>query len=513
MSNSSVIISKKLAAKNAASFALVRLLHATVFLWVQQYLLHRISPEEYGIYQVIGGIFFLVPILSLIFTSSSSRYVVNHYARNELSEAQRVISSIFPVLLFLSFVLLLIGLAITAYIDHVFVVSSLLVFDARCMMLLLTSSVVINLVLIPFTLGLHVKQKFVLTNWINIVAEVFRIVTLLYLLFYVSPRALWVVVAYAAAEILSIVARVIVSHQLLPELRFSLKESNISIIKQLTDFGIWNTIIALSRYVGSYAILIIMNKCMTYGSIKKMSVEVVCVSIGLTAYRQLLTLWEPVRASLSPPLIAMHATGQDQRLQRSYLMGGRYALWLVMAATIPLVIFRHEFVILYATNMYSLTTTVIVLMLLPIPFQIANVMLPQIALAKARQKGLALRFASTQIVLLSLIFVSVTFFNGGSIAVAICFATVNVVGEVFLIWPHARRLIEINWNTQLVQTVLPGLLPGFIGIFFWIFVKNIFYVRSWLGLALAVLPGLFVYSLFAYLIENHAKKVLNSYTR
>ena len=134
MKKSKVPISSKLVAVNTLSFIVVRLLHISVFLWVQQYLLHRISPEEYGVYQVIGSLFFLMPILNNIFTSSSSRYVVNYFANGEIDKAREVIFNIFWVLLFVAIILIIGTTVLSVYIGSIFVIPAKYVGDAQMML-------------------------------------------------------------------------------------------------------------------------------------------------------------------------------------------------------------------------------------------------------------------------------------------------------------------------------------------------------------------------------------------
>lgn len=51
--NSRVEISKRLVLINSGSSVLAHLVNISILLWLHQYLLRRISPEEYSLYPVI----------------------------------------------------------------------------------------------------------------------------------------------------------------------------------------------------------------------------------------------------------------------------------------------------------------------------------------------------------------------------------------------------------------------------------------------------------------------------
>ena len=93
------------------------------------------------------------------------------------------------------------GLAVATAIHFtLFAMSVVRAGDAQLMMGLLVSLAAVRLLLTPFTLGLYVRQRFVLSNVLGLGCEVFRIALLFVLLFAVEVRVLWVVVASVATS-------------------------------------------------------------------------------------------------------------------------------------------------------------------------------------------------------------------------------------------------------------------------------------------------------------------------
>ncbi len=486
MNASPVVVSRRLVAVNAASFAVVRLLHVTVFLWVQHYLLAKVSAEEYMVFAVIGSLFFLMPVLTLVFTSSTSRYVMGHYAQGRGDDVTTVVSSVFPILLVVGVVILALAAVASKYVGALFVIPSTFVPDAQMMLLLLALTVTADLVLAPFTLGPHVLQKYVLNNGIGLIGEGIKIGLMVTLLFHVSARALWVAVANAAAELFCLIARTLISRWMIPQLRFSPGHVRLSTMPLLFSYGFWNAIVALGTYLRDWASLVVMNR------LHMPAIHVDCFSIGATMERQAHQMWEPVRASLSPPLVALHVSGRAGALRRAYCTGGRYALWLVMGALMPLLVLRHEFMALYAPK-YPQAADVMLLMLLPIPVRMVNVMLPQMAQATARLRGLAVRTLGVYGAGVLAIFAAVRWYHAGSLGAAILYGAFSVCGELLFIWPHASTLVGVRRGDLVRETIVPGVIPIALSAAALLLVRNTYHPDTWRGLAAAGALGMMVH--------------------
>jgi O-antigen/teichoic acid export membrane protein len=480
---SHVVVSKRLVAVNSASFALIRFVHIAAFLWAQHYLFQKISPDEFNVFAVIGSLFFLMPVFTLVFTSSTSRYVVGHYAKGQLDGVTTVVSSVMPVLLIVGGLILLSSAVATKYVGTIFVIPQGFERDARLMLILLAITVTADLVLAPFTLGPHVLQKYVLNNAIGLVGEGIKISLMVTLLFQVSPRALWVAVANATADLFCLVARMLISRRMIPHLRFSPGHVKWSLMPMLFSYGLWNSVIALGNYLRDNAATLVLNRFST-------STNVVCFNLGAQMNRQAQQLWEPVRASLSPPLIALHVNGRAGALRQAYCMGGRYALWLVMLVLTPLIILRQEFVLLYAGPDYLQAADVMLLMLIPIPFRMVNVMLPQMAQAKARLRGLAVRTLAVYSSSVLAVLVAVWRYHADSLGAAAVYAAFSVAGEVLLIWPHASTLVGTKVRELVRETIVPGVIPMTLGAVVLILVRNAYHPNNWRELSAAFVMGL-----------------------
>src|SRR3954464_9879129 len=96
--NTGVEVSKRLVLINAGSAIVTRILRVTVMVWMFQFLLRRISVDQFAVYAVVTALIVFAPIFTSFFTSGISRYVVEAYAHGDHRRASQIVSSIFPII-------------------------------------------------------------------------------------------------------------------------------------------------------------------------------------------------------------------------------------------------------------------------------------------------------------------------------------------------------------------------------------------------------------------------------
>ena len=60
---------------NSASSLVTRMLSISVLIWLQQYLLKRITPEEYSLLPVLYSVMMFAPLITTILISGLGRYI------------------------------------------------------------------------------------------------------------------------------------------------------------------------------------------------------------------------------------------------------------------------------------------------------------------------------------------------------------------------------------------------------------------------------------------------------
>ncbi len=216
--------SKKLVLINSASAVVATAVNMAVWFWLQPYLLHRIGDEEYSLYPVLAAVMVFLPMFTMVIISGISRYVTEAYARGDDRRVVQIVSTMTVVLFGVGLAILIGGAFFCWFIDRILNIPAHRLWDARIMMGLMVLFFAIRVATTPFCVGLFVRQKFVLRNLILVGQEAVRITILLSLLFGVSTRVLWVVVATIGANLCGLIIILVVSVRLVPALRFRISQ-------------------------------------------------------------------------------------------------------------------------------------------------------------------------------------------------------------------------------------------------------------------------------------------------
>ncbi len=481
-----VEISKRLVFINSVSGVVTQVLNLSILFWLQQYLLKRISTEEYSLYPVLASLIVFLPLLTAVLTTGLGRFIVEAYAKDDERRVTQIASTMFVLLVGAGLLVLVIGLVFAWNVARVLTVAPAQLWDARIMMTLMVCSFVVRLLLAPFIVGLYVRQKFVLLNLIGLGTQLLRIAFLLVLLLGVSTRVLWIVVAAVSAEVCGLLVTQAISRRLVPALKFRRSDIRWGVAKEVTSFGGWSLAAEFAERIRMNADAIILNKLAS-------AFDVTCFYLGSLPFLQIQQFSSVAQQPLMPQLTAMHATDAKDRLRNAYLRGGRYGLWATLFLAVPLMIYSQEIIRIYVGEKFLAAATVVILLLATYPVVYGNVMMANIAIATAGIRPLALRALLIQVInlLLTLYLVAVR----GMGAVGSALATFLTM---MFIWPamncgFALRLADATFGRWLRETIWPGWLPGLVAAAVWILLKIMARPSTWLSLGGCIVCGLACY--------------------
>lgn len=491
-----VEISKRVVLINSISAIVTRVLRATVLIWMYQYLLRRMSPDEFAVYALVTSIIAFAPLFSSFLTSGISRYVVEACARGDQERATRVVSSIFPVVVGWAVLFTALGSLFSWNIGSVLNVGHEELMDARVMMILLVADFALQVVAAPFAAGFAVRQRFLVSNVIDIGVEVCRMSILFALLFGVGARVLWVVVATVAANVLGVIVKTGVSVQLLPALRINASLFHLATARELLSFGMWTTLNHIAGVIHINGDIVVLNKLAT-------AADVAVFKLGSELYNQIDALVVgAVLVPMKPVLTSLHALGATERLGEVVLRSARYILWFSLVMVIPLVVYRRQVIILYAGTSYLPAADVLAMLLLLFLVMPAGFLLAPISEASARVKGFA-----TANVIIQLAKLGVTVYvvrNLGLGAVGCALSTLIVIGmaQLLILAPMTLRMAGVRWRRYIREVLGRSVAPGVAGGAVWVFLEIWVGPTSWMSLvgcgsvgAVAYVAALLLFSL------------------
>jgi len=448
-----VEISKRLVLINASSSVITRLLSISVLIWLQQYLLKRITTEEYSLLPVLYSVMMFAPLLTTILTGGIGRFITVAYARNDDEEVTRIVSTMFPILCAAGIVFLTGGWIFAWNIGEILNISPERLWDARVMMAILMFSAALRLPLSPFGVGFFVRQRFVLENLINIGTEIFRLAILFALLLALGPRVLWIIIAATAAEFLNLAITRAISMRLVPALRFRISHIQWHVAKEITSFGGWQFAMALGNTIRASLDPIVLNTFAT-------PLDVACFHIANLPFQQLWQLIGMGKNILNPSLTAMYAASEKARLRSVFLRGNRIALWIFLLPALPLALFSSQIIGLYVGPELWLAAVLLQINFLSLLVLIPSAMFASVAEATGKLRDFCLSVLIMHLFNLALTFLMVGAFKFGAIGSCVATAVASVLFYPLIIWPLSRKTLDVSMGLWFGEVLWPGVVPA-----------------------------------------------------
>ena len=492
---------------NSISGLVERFLNLFVQIWLYQYLLKRISPEEYSLYPVVTALLVFVPPLMVVLTSGLLRDTVEADALNNNQRVTEITSTIFPILLTAALSLIVLALVVAKYLAFILNISPADLWEARLMVLLLLGSLSLRLVLIPFSVGLYVRQKFVLANTLTMLQTVFRLALLLGLLLGAGPRVLWVVVASVAADVATIVVTTVLSVRAVPALTFRVECIRRELLSQLMTFGFWNMIGSIGAIIRKSSDLLILNRFAT-------PIDVNTFHLASLTDNQIDAALDKTKEPLTPHMVAVYANGGREALRTLCTRTSRYYMWAALFVTTSLIAFRQPLWSRYLgseLDVYASVPLVMVLLLARYWIEGPVCLISTTAYAMHRMRTLSILVIASSLSNVAITIYFVHYLHMGAVGSALGTLISTSAWSLGAMWKLSLDLLGLEFGawfkTAVWQGVLPSLVSGFfaLGWSYWLPPDTI----PELILVVAILACVYALTVLLFCLNEDERRQLN----
>lgn len=446
-------VNKRRLLLNSASSAGSMLVNLTILVWLQQYLIKRISPDEYSLLPVVMSLMAFSPIVTVVLTGGIGRYVTIAYAKGDDRRLTAVSSTMFVILGSFSALFAVLAILATSYVHLLIKIEPTFLRHAQIMFLLSALTLCLRLAAAPLDCGMLVRQRLSYEDGLNLGSQLLRIGLLFGLLLGLGPRVLWVVVATQVAEVVKIIISVFVSLQLLPAQRFDRKTVDFKLGREIVTYGSWNLVEQATKAARQAADPLLLNRFAG-------AIDVATFHVAGIAPRQLTVLMFPLIRPFIPVLATLAARGDFDRMGSTYLRTARYQVWILFTFVVPGAVFANQVMDLYLDNAYPMAGAVMAL----------TVFLPLLAAFNAlgspaaQALGVVRPFAMRQILILVFSLTSswifVVAFDGGARGAAAAGLLTASIGEALIIWPFCWKIVHVSLGQWLRGVVFPSVLPA-----------------------------------------------------
>ena len=440
-------------AKNTAYMYVRMFITMLIGLYTSRAVLSALGFDDYGLYNVIGGIIAMFGFINGALTSTTSRYITFYLGKNNVSRLQEVFSTAFYIHVAVAIIIIILGETIGLW----YVCEKLVIPEGRYTATLwlyqfTIVSTAANIISVPFNASIIAHEKMSAFAFIAVVDAVLKLCIAISLSYVTFDKLIYYGAMILAVQLLDNGIYWIYSAKRFEGVRIR-KVFDKLMLKEMFGFTGWNIFGSFSYIFFTQGVNLILNFfCGTaVNAARGIAVQV----DGLV--RQFAM---NVQTAINPQIIKSYAQGENERFFSLIFASSRYCFYLIFLIALPIFL-ESDFLLTlwlkeypeHTVNFLRITLIVVTLETLVTPMFTAN-------LASGKVK-----IYQIVISIISLLFIPITFlairFTKIPEIVFVCtllMTIVEIIARIFIVHrqvglPRRKYVRSVLLNVSIVAAV------------------------------------------------------------
>lgn len=482
--------SNQLIARNTILLYIRMIISVCINLYASRVILSVLGVEDFGIYNIVGGVVSILGFLNSSMSGCTSRFLTYEIGKGDKEKLKNSFSAALQIHIFIALLVLILGETLGLW----FVNTQLIIPDSRIVAAnyiyqfsLFTA--IVSFLQVPYSAEVISHERMDVYAYIEILNVSLKLVTV-FLLFYILSDKL---VAYSV--LLSIVAIVIfLIYRFYCKRHF--EESNFTfnvnkeILKPMIGFTSWDLYGNTCVIIQQQGINVLINRF--FGILLNAATGVATqASSAVSMFVSSFTM------ALRPPLIKKYASGDINGMQNLLTVSIVLCVFLAEMICVPLYLRIGYLMKLWLTDVPQYATSFCKWLLLVNSVQVINSLFTSVIHATGNIKRLSLIGGSLY---LSTVFVSYFLFSlsyGPSVAYIVWFVVgcLALVSNIFIVKKQISKLSLLQIGSNLIVPVFALIMTVFLTLFI-----NNKLPDNFLGVILLFVVNAFIALIILYLV-------------
>ena len=318
-------------AKNTAMLYIRMLLIMAVTLYTSRVVLKVLGVEDFGIYNVVGGVVAMFSILSGSLSASISRFITFELGKGEKGRLKEVFSSAVTIQLGLSFIVVLLAESIGVwFLNYKMNISSDRLYAANWVLQCSILTFVINLISVPYNASIIAHEHMKAFAYISIVEVILKLVAVFVLsIFLFDKLIVYAVLLLVVSLGIRLIYGIYCSHHFAECHYHFIYEKKL--LREMTSFAGWNFIGSTSGVLRDQGVNILIN--IFYGPAVN-AARGIAVQVN-TAVQSFLSNF---MTALNPQIIKSYASNDREYMLSLLYQGARFSFYILFLLALPLII-------------------------------------------------------------------------------------------------------------------------------------------------------------------------------
>lgn len=328
---SEAILNNKRIAKNTLLLYFRMLLTMTVALYTSRVVLKTLGVEDYGIYNVVGGVVAMFTFINSAMSSATMRYMAFELGCGDGERLHRVFSTSMGIHALISLVILLLAETVGVWFLNTYMVIPEARMDAAHWVFQLSVlSIIVMMMSVPYNASIIAHEKMSAFAYISVLEVVLKLaVVYMLLIFDIDKLKLYAVLVFCVQMLVCIIYGHYCNRHF-EECHYKLVYDK-PLFKEMAGFAGWNLFGNLAFVTYTQGVNILLN--MFFGPVvnaaRAVAVQVQHAVQGFVANFQM---------ALNPQITKTYANGEMEQMHRLVFASGRYSFFLLFFLSLPVMI-------------------------------------------------------------------------------------------------------------------------------------------------------------------------------
>lgn len=328
---SEAISNNKRIAKNTLLLYFRMLLTMAVSLYTSRVVLQTLGVEDYGIYNVVGGVVTMFTFINSAMSSATMRYMAFELGRGDKEKLHRVFCTSMGIHALISLVILVLAETVGVwFLNTHMVIPETRMDAAHWVFQLSVLSTIVMMMSVPYNASIIAHEKMSAFAYISVLEVVLKLaVVYMLLIFDIDKLKLYAVLIFFVQMLVRIIyGRYCSKHFEECHYKFIYDKP---LFKEMTGFAGWSLFGNLAGVAYTQGVNILLN--MFFGPVvnaaRAVAVQVQHAVQGFVANFQM---------ALNPQITKTYASGEMEQMHKLVFASGRYSFFLLLFLSLPIII-------------------------------------------------------------------------------------------------------------------------------------------------------------------------------
>lgn len=308
-----------------------------VSLYTSRVILRVLGIEDFGIYNVVGGIVVMASFISSSMSSAIQRFISFELGKNNLIELGRVFSMSVNIHIIIAFVILILSETVGLwFVNNELTIPKNRMYAANIVYQLSILTFLVNLISVPYNAAILAYERMNVFAYIGVVEVTLKLLSVFALEWFgYDQLALYAFFLFLIAFFIRVLYGVYVSKNII-DCKYTFFWDK-QLFKTLMDFAGWNLWGNIAHITYTQGINVLLN--IFFGPIINAS-----RAIAFQVNSALNSFVSNFQIALKPQIIKSFATDKNQYMQTLIFSGAKYSFFLMLLLCSPILLSTSQII-------------------------------------------------------------------------------------------------------------------------------------------------------------------------